>query len=280
MKSILLTGATGFIGRNLYPPLCEKYTLCAPTRSELNLQDFDTVHTFLEQNTFDIIIHAANPTGENPIDKKEALFEDSMRVFYALAHNADTYGHLFYFGSGAEYGKHRAISMAQEEQIGEVVPRDPYGFSRFLMNELAKQYHNITNLRVFGCYGPTDPDYKLIPHIIRCVLQQEEIALRQNVWFDFVYVTDILSVLFHFIEHPPAHKDYNLCGGAPMDLLSIAREVRRQMGSDKPIVFEKEGMGRAYTGSNERLRGEIPHWHPVCMQTGIRKILESMGLLQ
>ncbi|MDR2111983.1 MAG: NAD(P)-dependent oxidoreductase [Candidatus Accumulibacter sp.] len=275
MKHILLTGSTGFIGHNVLPLLRDRYDVAAPTRSELDLLDAGAVRRYLEGKQFDALIHLANPTARNPVDNRNELFERSLRVFVSLAHCMDFAGKMIYLGSGAEYGKHRALVKVTEDEFGRELPRDAYGLSRYLMSELAERCGRVTNLRLFGCHGPGDPPYKLIPHVLACVKKNRTIELRQNVMFDFLYVKDIVPVLAYFVENEPRHKAYNLCSGAPVSIGEIAEEARRQMHSDLPVVFQKEGLGLEYTGDNTRLRGEIPDWKPRSLIDGIREVIEN-----
>jgi GDP-L-fucose synthase len=272
---MLLLGSTGFIGRNATPYLRDRYEIATPTRADLDLLDSAATRRYLKRGEFDIIVHLANPTAQNPVDREEELFERSMRVFASLAHCNDLYGKMLYIGSGAEYGKHRSIERIAETDFGRELPRDAYGLSRYIMNELAEKAGNIHNLRVFGCYGSGDPPYKLMPHIIGRIRANEPIELRQNVRFDFLYVKDIAPVLVHFVENEPKHKAYNLCSGEPVTIGGIAMEIRRLMNSNAPIVFEKDGLGLAYTGSNERLRAEAPQWRPTAIEAGIKEMLEN-----
>jgi len=54
-KKILLTGGSGFVGKNiLESPLAEKYEIIAPPRTELNLFDEDSVDEFFLNKKFDI----------------------------------------------------------------------------------------------------------------------------------------------------------------------------------------------------------------------------------
>ena len=274
MKAILLTGATGFIGRNLLPLLQESYTVSAPSRRELNLLDVEAVRRYLHKGQFDAVIHLANPTGHNPQDSQNELFERSLRVFSALEHCAGLYGKMIYLGSGAEYGKHRDISKVCEEAFGAELPRDAYGLSRYIMSRMAEKHDNIVNLRLFACCGPGDPPHKLIPCIINCINEKKDIELRQDVWFDFIYVEDILPVLMHFIEHPSKFKAYNLCSGERIKISSIAHEVRQQMGSGANIVLNKNGFNLEYTASNARLREELPHWKPRSISMAVCGILK------
>jgi GDP-L-fucose synthase len=61
MEKILLTGGTGFIGRNILPLLKKYYNVVAPARSELDLMNKSNIDNYLSANSFDILIHAALP---------------------------------------------------------------------------------------------------------------------------------------------------------------------------------------------------------------------------
>ena len=275
MRSVLLTGSTGFIGMNVEPILRNEYSVAAPARSELDLLDAGSVRRYLERGQFDTVVHLATPTAQNPIDKYEELFERSLKAFMSLLHCCNLYGKMIYLGSGAEYGKHRAITKISENEFGRELPQEPYGMSRYIMNELAACHYNITNLRVFGCYGRGDPPYKLMQHIIGCIRGNEPIELRQNTLFDFLSVHDIAPAIVHFIENQAEHKAYNLCSGEPVMIGWIAEEIKRQLGSTAPVVFKQDGFGLDYTGDNSRLRAEIPGWKPRTINEGIKELLEN-----
>ena len=279
MNRLLLTGATGFIGRNILPLLHKKYEVVAPTRGELDLLDADAVQRYIGNGNFDAILHLANPTGHNPLDATGDLFERSVRIFTALAYYADLYGKMIYIGSGAEYGKHRPLGQIGEDAFGEELPKDAYGLSRYVMSELAVRHSNIINLRLFACCGPGDPPHKLIPSVIAQARKDNMVTLRQDCWFDFLYVTDIADVLIHFIEHGNRYSSYNLCSGERLRIVNIAEEVCRQMGVNATVVCKESGLNNEYTGSNARLLAEIPDWRPLPMKDGIKNILRAEGVL-
>lgn len=273
-KKLVFFGSTGFLGGNIVSTFYNRYEIYAPPRSELNLLDSRSVINYLRDGNFDIIIHLANPTAQNPLDRYDELFERSLRVFTNLSFCSDLYGKMIYIGSGAEYGKHREIVNISENEFGKELPQDPYGLSRYIMSELAEKNNNIYNLRLFGCYGIGDTPFKLIPHIINCIRERKRIQLKKNTLFDFLYVKDIVPVIEHFIENEPKYKIYNLCSGYPILIGDIAKEVRRQMGSYLPIVFKQEGYGLEYTGNNKRLLSEMKNWNPRSIREGIKEIIK------
>ena len=103
MKKVLLTGGTGFIGRNIKPLLEKEFTLFAPRRTELNLKDENEVRYFIRENKIDVVVHSANPNPvKNLLDKADTFFEDSLRCFMNLYKARDIYEKMFFLGSGTE----------------------------------------------------------------------------------------------------------------------------------------------------------------------------------
>lgn len=259
MKKILLTGSTGFVGKNILTSLRKKYDVDAPSRSELDVRDYDKVHAYLQLNSYDVVLHFANP---NPVknhecDSSDRFFEDSMRIYMNFYNCSHLYKKLIYLGSGAEYDKRKPIIKCKESDITTARPNDVYGFSKSVMNELAKTSTNIYNLRLFACYGPYDHESKFITHVIRCCLKNEDITIRQNCNFDYMHVYDIAKVVAQFIDNKPKYYDYNLASGVSITLLELAEKVKKQMDSKSDIKIINEGMNNEYTADISRLDEEF-----------------------
>lgn len=256
---ILLTGGSGFIGKNILPILRKKYKVDAPTRKELDIKDQNAVEDYLKKGCYDVVIHSANTNpAKNPIyDNDSKMTEDTIRCYLNLSRCSSLYGKMFYIGSGAEYGKTKPICLAKESDIGRVIPEDPYGIAKYVINELANKSHNIYNFRVFGCYGPYDHESKFITHVIRSILNKQDITIRQNCIFDYLHVYDLGKILNEAIEKNLYFHDYNVASGMPVSLGDIAAKVCKQMNVNNKIVYLKTGWNLEYTANIDRLKNEF-----------------------
>ena len=252
---ILFTGGNGFIGRNVLPILKEKYEIYTPKRDELNLFNEITVQEFVKKHSINCIIHSANPNpSKNNADTSEKLLRDSLLMFMSIYSCRDMLEKVIYIGSGAIYDKSKDIVAIKETDAFRSIPKDDYGFAKYIMNTLT--CNNVYNLCVFGCYGDGDAESKFITHCIRCCIKNKPITIRQNCMFDYIQVYDLAKIMAWFIDTKPKYNMYNVCSGQRVSLLEIASIVKQKMKSDCEIVILKDGWNNEYTGSNDRLLGE------------------------
>lgn len=276
MKRVLITGGTGFVGRNVAPHLQSYCDLFVPSRYDLNLYNECEVRDYIIENKIEVVFHCANPNPvKNALDHADTQFEDSIRMFLNL-YRAEQHYHMMYtLGSGAEYNKSLEIVSVREEEEFRSVPSDSYGLAKYTMNQIIHQSKKQCNLRLFGCYGPTDHESKFITHAIRCCLRGEDITIRQNCMFDYLQVGDIAKVMLFFAGHLPVYRSYNVCSGKRVSLLEIAEMVKQQMNADIGIRIQKEGWNHEYTASNARLMVEYPDLQLTSLEEGIGIQIES-----
>lgn len=276
MKKVLLSGASGFVGKNILPLLREKYEVHTPSRQDLELRNSEEVYNYLKTGKFDVVLHSANP---NPIknakaDQQNKMFEDSLRIFMNFQNAASLCGKLIYLGSGAEYDKRYEIASVSEDKLGRHLPEDEYGLAKYIMNSLSSNSENIYNLRIFACYGPYDHDSKFITHAINCSLKNEPVTIRQDCWFDYMHVFDVAKIAAWFIDSEPMYHDYNCCSGKRILLSEIAEEVCRQMGNVQGVWLHSEGLNREYTADNSRLLNEMREMEFISLEKGIALQIE------
>ena len=263
---ILITGGSGFIGRNLAEQLAPRYQIFAPTSAELNLLKEQDVREYLGAHRFDVIVHAANTRSNRRVTAPPDMLDRNCRMFFNLARNQGSFGKMIHFGSGAEYGPRELLpSRVKEEYFDTRVPTDAYGFSKYICakyiqvrGERVEGRGDIVELRLFAVFGPYE-DYtvRFISNACCRALKGLPIVLRQDVMFDYLYVKDLAEITGWFIENDPRHCAYNVCSGKPAALTDLARMVAEVSGRNPDVRVAAGELGAEYTGDNARLLAEL-----------------------
>ncbi|MCW6087401.1 NAD(P)-dependent oxidoreductase [Clostridium sporogenes] len=276
MKKILITGSNGFIGKNLVDNLSNLYDVCAPKREELDLLNTNIVEKYLKLNKFDVIIHAANTNSTRNIKTTNyEVLDRNLKMFFNLERCKEHYGKMYYFGSGAEYDMNNYRPMMNEEYFGEYIPSDAYGFSKYVMSRISEEDNNIYNLRLFGVFGKYEEwERRFISNAICRCIYDLPITIRQNVYFDYLYVDDLVQIMKFFIENTPKRKHYNVCTGKRIDLLNIAKRIIFVSNKNLDIIIKKNGLKPEYTGSNYRLLDEIGEIKFTPLDVAIERLYE------
>ena len=276
MKKILLTGGTGFIGKNIIEQLSSKYEIYAPRRTELNIVNEESVRNYLRDKTFEIVIHCAILTpNRNAEDKEEDILDYTMRGLLNLKLFENNFEKIIYIGSGAEFDKSKNIINAKENDVMNSIPKDAYGYGKYILNQITYNSKNIYNLRIFGCFGKYEQERRLIRSVIYDCLNNKEIQLKQNCYFSYVLVDDLIKVIDWVIENTPKYHSYNVCNKEKYSLLKIAVLIKKLLNSDKKINLYKEGLNKEYTGNSSRLFDEI-NFEFKSIEEGIKKEIDWM----
>lgn len=258
MIKIFLTGKTSFIGKNLFEYLVgfpKEYDIYAPSHAELDLTNEDTVGNVLKHGKFDVVIHAAM---YNKNFDSSNMLSESLRIFYNLEKYSTLYGKMYYFGSGAEFDKTIDISKVKEEEFGCSVPKNYYGFAKYIMAKQAQISTNIYNLRLFGVYGRHEHwQTKFISNACCRTIFNLPVTITQNALFDYIYIDDLCKIIRKFLAITPQYHDYNICSGKKVDLYSLAQKVVNTSGKALEIILSKDGFKPEYTASNKRMSEEI-----------------------
>ncbi|MDQ7824275.1 MAG: NAD(P)-dependent oxidoreductase [Candidatus Eremiobacteraeota bacterium] len=256
---IFITGGRGFIGRNLCEQLGSRHTVMAPSSEELDLLDCVKVRDYLTEHKFDAVIHAAtwNASRNSRKDLSKVL-EHNLLMFFNIARNAPLFGKMINFGSGAEYSRPHWVPLMKEEYFDSSVPADGYGFSKYVMRKYLEGALSIVHLVLFGVYGKyEDWEIRFISNACCKALHDLPITMKQNVYFDYLFIDDLVKIIAWFLEHDPRHRVYNVCTGEAVDLETCARIVCQVSGKELPIRAVLTGLGREYSGDNSRLLGEL-----------------------
>lgn len=271
--SCLITGASGFIGRNLCQYLSPKYRIFAPSHKELDLLDAEKVRRYIGKNKIKIIIHSANTGGGRDTLRLPNVIETNLRMFFNIARNASLVEKIINFGSGAEYDKSRPLVKIGEEEFDKRVPADDYGFYKYVSSKYIEKSEKIYCLRLFGVYGKYENYlYKFISNTMVKNLLRMPITIGQNVYFDYLYIDDLVRIVEYFILNRPKYKIYNTTRGEEVDLLTIARTVNDISDYKSEIKILNHGLNLTYTGDNKRLKEEIGNFKFTPLRKGIEEL--------
>jgi UDP-glucose 4-epimerase len=256
--NILLTGGSGFIGRNIKESfLNDKHAIMAPSRKELDLFDDKSAEQFFINNSFDVVIHAAARPGHRNAPAGGYLTTNSRMLFNLLKYK-DSWGRLINMGSGAIYDMTNYQPKMKEEYFGTHIPSDEHGFTKYIFGKMFPFLKNVVDLRLFGVFGKYE-DYaiRFISNAICKTLFDVPVTLRQNRKFDYLYIDDLMPILDHFISHDLKYSEYNITPDKSSELMQIAMTIRNISSRDIDIKVTQEGMGLEYSGDNARLKKEM-----------------------
>lgn len=275
---IFITGANGFVGSHLKEFLQKKYawyTLYTPSSKELDLTNELAVDEYILSNKIDIIIHLANRGGGRDTADMTNVTEYNLRIFFNIAKHEKNVKKIISFGSGAEYGKHKPIVDAKEEDYLISQPLDEYGFYKSVTSKYIERSEKIIQLRIFGAYGEYENyRFKFITNAIVKNLLHLPIIINQNVYFDYIYIDDLVKMIDWFIHNNSKEKIYNVTTGKKIDLISLANFVNETSDFKSEIKLLNDGLNNEYTSNNTRVLNEIKNFNFTSHKNAIIKMRE------
>ena len=239
-KTVLVTGAAGFIGSNLVKRLFSdfqsikiigidsitdyydvniKYNRLKEieflqrdwTFVKGNIADKATIEKLFTENNFAVVVNLAAQAGVRySITNPDAYIESNIIGFYNILeacrhHEVD---HLVYASSSSVYGSNKKIPYSTDDKVDN--PVSLYAASKKSNELMAHAYsklYNIpsTGLRFFTVYGPAGrPDMAYFGFTNKLVKGETiKIFNYGNCQRDFTYVDDIVEGVVRIMQHAP-----------------------------------------------------------------------------
>jgi nucleoside-diphosphate-sugar epimerase len=257
MKTILLTGITGFLGSNLLEAFLEdNYKVIGVKRSasdvwkirefysDSNLQLIDadkvTIGDIFANYNIDFVVHAAwsgvKAEQRSSFQIQLENFDLSATLFtHAIKAKVSK---IIAFGSQAEYGHYEG----RVDENHPCNPTDAYGmtkvFASRLLQTLAEQSNVKWNwIRLFSLYGPKEDDGWLLPFAIKRMLNNDDIDLTEcEQRYDYLYVKDFCKGIILVLKSEISGI-YNLSSNRSIKLREILLTIKDISNSKSNLNF-------------------------------------------
>lgn len=270
---LLITGGSGFIGRNLARQYSPRFDVAAPSRIELDLLDPVAVREYLSRHRFDAVIHAATERSNRGLAARQDLLDRNCRMFFNLSRNSHAFGRMLFLSSGAVYSREYWRPRMHEDYFEAHVPADDYGFSKYVCAKAIESMDGVYELRLFGVFGPhEDWRVRFISNACCRAVYGLPVVIRRNVRFDYLDVEDLGWILESFLAKRLEHRQYNICTGRSLELATLAHSVVRASRKDLPIVIKNQDRGNEYSGDPAWMLAEIPDFHFREMEDSIARL--------
>jgi nucleoside-diphosphate-sugar epimerase len=267
---ILMTGATGFIGRTMLTTLASNGDACeitAVTRrtppaaatgvrwivADLGVRDWTAA---LPEAAFDVVVHLAQSEHYRDFPAHAAdIVAVNVEATVALAEWATRHAveRFLFASSGSVYGSSDRVHREDDP----CRPDTMYAASKLAAEILLQPFSSRMDtlaLRLFGVYGPGQTN-AILPNVIRRFDAGEEITLAGSagVRFNPIFIDDCATLIRRFITRALAgFHVLNVCGSEIVDLRDAVAILEAEAGrkANARITMEAPVL---LVGSTDRL---------------------------
>ena len=301
-KNIIVTGSSGFIGKNLLIRLIKSgATVHAFSRKELiiaesndlikktnvhlvDLLNYDHTEEVIKYINPEYIFNFATPQF-NSASASEYLIADqhSKSIIINLLTACLKIDHLSGFihaGSSLEY-------QPTKRPIKESENINPYSFKGIIKaNEshvcqyYARKYKlPIYIARIFRAYGPWEQKERLIRKSIRAIYNGTGISLvSDNIKKDFIYIDDLIDgLLLLAIKHPQTGSVFNFGSGMSYSVQEIVKILEHIIGKEMNVrrdTYPLKDTDLNYHVADISKAKEMLNWEPKTSITdGLKKVM-------
>jgi len=242
-KTVLLTGANGFIGKNAqkllksagYEAHCTSSLDIMSTESawhKIDLLDNNAVKEFVKNLKPDYLLHLAWDTTPskyltNPLNLDWVSATLSLsRAFYENGGKRAVFA-----GTCFEYN----LGDGVLSESSACIPQSLYGWCKLALSSVISKFCEEQNLsfawgRIFYLYGPYENDIRVIPYVINSLLSGKEALCSQAVAKkDYLYTEDVAAALIHLLNIEQ-HGIFNIGSGNALPLRELLCLAARLTG--------------------------------------------------
>jgi len=261
---LVITGASGFLGRHTVPVLQSRYgteNVLALSSKDYDLLDRSQVRHMFAKTQPDVLVHLAAYSGGIGVNRtKPADFYFINLLMQALVfEEAARYGKLkklVYPMGGCSYPA-TATSPIDEGQMWQGYPQDEsagYSAAKKMGIVASRSYRTQHGLKTSviipgNMYGEYDnfrnSESHVVPAFIRRYYEEKKAGAKEIVMWgtgapqrDFVYAGDVAALIPYFIEEYDSVEPVNISTGTAIAIRELAETLKSTMGFEGNIQWD------------------------------------------
>ncbi len=271
MTKILVTGSSGFVGKNILisREFTNKFQIYSPSSKDLDLLDKKNVSIYFKKVKPEIVIHCAGKVGgimKNINSQYEFLYQNSMMILNLInTCMKEDIKKFINISSSCIYPKSFDKPICEDDLLtGKVEPtNEGYALAKIIglklteyLSESVGGYKTIIPCNLYGPHDNFDEnDSHMIPAVISKIDQAKTLNLHSvkmwgsgNVRREFMFIEDFVDFLLFYLKNfNKVPQNMNVGTGKDYSIREYYDTISKIIGfqgSIDPDLSKPEGMKR------------------------------------